>query len=341
MIQPDASAEPPPGMIAESELLAMEARGPRTIGGIETRPAGGYEPFTKAFGDMGGTIVGEIRVEGAPYPETWTVTLEPSLAADGRDEAITTSFQAEPGMRTFELRDLPLAAYRLGATAPGLAAPKIEVALYRVEGQPSLRGLDFVNVDLTLRPMARVEGFIRQSNGDAADDLPLFLTPYKVPGAVASKAELDTAGGPSERYETRTNGAGSFSFEQVPPGPWLVQVGSPAAPFVAPIPIAVDTTDQRIDDIELPELAVLELIVLDHLARPCPGVKVNGYLRGQGSGSFRAVTDGVGVLRLRYLTPGPWRVQVDDTEFDQEGTGDFVLKPGGRSDGRMEEIQVR
>ena len=343
-LEPAAAAptEPAPGMSAESEVLALEANGPRTVGGIEPRPIGGHEKFTKAFGDTGGTIVGEIRVEGADYPETWTVTLEPSLAAEGREEAIEKSFTAEPGMRTFELRDLPMAAYRLSATAPGLTTKKVEVALYRIEGRPTLRGLDFVSVDLTLRPMARVEGFVRQSTGDAADDLTVFLTPLRVPGtAKVSKAELDDSGNVTIQYKTRTNASGSYSFVAIPPGPWLLLMGDPLNPLVPGIPVVVDKSDQRLQDVELPPLAELELVVLDHLARPCPGVDVTGYLREAGSGSLRTKTDGVGIARVRYLTPGPWRVNVDDTEFDQSGQGDFVLRPGGRTDGRMEEIQVR
>ena len=329
-------------MIAESEVLALEANGPRTVGGIQPRPIGGYEEFTKAFGDIGGTIVGEIQVEGAEYPETWTVTLEPSRAAEGREAAIEKSFTAEPGMRTFELRDLPLAAYRLSASAPGLATKKVEVALYRIEGRPALRGLDFVSVNLTLRPMARVEGFVRQSTGDAADDLTVYLTPFKVPGtAEPSKAELDVSGNLTIQYKTRTNASGSYSFEAIPSGPWLLMMGDPLNPLVPGIPVVMDQSDQRLEDVTLPPLAELELVVLDHLARPCPDVDVTGYLREAGSGSLRTKTDGVGIARVRYLTPGPWRIHVDDSEFDQTGQGDFVLRPGGRTDGRMEEIQVR
>ena len=108
-----------------------------------------------------------------------------------------------------------------------------------------------------------------------------------------------------------------------------------------PIPVAVGTTNQRIDDLSLPLLAELELLVLDELARPCPRVNISGYLRGAGSGTFQAVTDDVGEVHLRYLTPGPWRVDADDPQLQQKGRADLVLKPGDRSDGRVEQIQIR
>ena len=37
-----------------------------------------------------------------------------------------------------------------------------------------------------------------------------------------------------------------------------------------------------------------------------------GYLRGSGNGSFRAKTDAYGRATMRYLAPGPWRVNATD-----------------------------
>lgn len=365
-VQPEVTSdaetrpEPPPGMMRESDLLAMEANGPRTMGGIETRPSGGYEPFEKVFGDPGGTIVGEIRVQGTDFPESWTVTIEPSLAAEGRDKAITRTFESEPGMRTFELRDLPLAAYRISARAPGMATSKIEVALYRVAERPGQRGLDFVNLDLTLRPMALVEGFIRQLSGDAANDLAVYLVPYQVPGqasapisaptgapATAGTTAGNTAESPSggnvitSRLETRTNSAGSFTFEQVPAGPWMLHVGDPVRSLIAPTPVGVQSQDLRVDDLTLPALASLDLVIMDYIGRPCPDVTVTGYLKGAGRGSFKITTDSVGEVHLRYLTPGPWRVEAKDNLIEQKGRADLVLTPEGPAHGRIEEIIMR
>ncbi len=340
-IQPAAEVDerpaPPDGMLRQSDLDAMEANGPRTVGGLETRPAGGYEPFEKVFGDVGGTVIGEIRVRGAEYPEVWTVTLEPSLLADGRDEAVTRSFTAEPGMRTFEFRDLPLAAYRVSARAPGLATAKVELALYRVKERPGQSGLDFVNLDLTLQPMAKVEGFVRQSDGNAAHDLAIYLVPYHVNGAL----QVEVEGDDRRNLKVVTNSAGSYSFDQVAPGPWMLHVGDPLRPLASPIPVGVQTADQRVDDLSLPPLATLHLVVLDSLARPCPNVEMTGYLKGSGSGSFKVKTDAVGEIHVPYLAPGPWHVEAKDVQFKQKGQGDFVLSPEGSAHGRIEEIHIR
>ncbi|WP_145201663.1 hypothetical protein [Planctomycetes bacterium Poly30] len=356
-VQPEASADagaddrpkPPPGMMRESDLIALEAKGPRTVGGIETRPAGGYESFEKVFGAPGGTVTGEIRVAGAEYPEAWTVTIEPSLVAEGRAEAITKTFVSEPGMRTFELRDLPLAAYRLSASAPGLTTSKVEVALYQVAERPGQRGLDYVTVDLTLRPMARVEGFVRQPSGEPASDLAVYLVPYVVPGADAGTPDVlgeaggNEAGGTAAAgsIETKCNSAGSYAFENVPPGPWMLHVGDAINPLASPIPVGVQTADQRVDDVVLPPLATLELVVLDHLARPCPDVILTGYLRGKGAGHFKVTTDATGRIKVPYLTPGPWRIDAEDPLMNQKGRGDYSLTPEGPADGRIRELHIR
>jgi hypothetical protein len=41
-------------------------------------------------------------------------------------------------------------------------------------------------------------------------------------------------------------------------------------------------------------------------------VELVGYLRGSGNGSFRAKTDAYGRATMRYLAPGPWRVNATD-----------------------------
>lgn len=343
MVEPAAAdgvtaEEPPPGMMREADLLAMEAAGPRTMGNLESRPAGGYEPFEKVFGDSGGTIIGEVRVEGAEYPEVFTILLEPSRIAEGREAAVTRTVTSEPGMRTFEIRDLPLASYRLSASAPGLATSKIEVELFRVADRPNQRGLDFLNVDLTLRPMAAVTGVVRTSNGDPASDLALYLTPFTPPGGDRVKpAEVNAL----TRLETRTTIAGTYRFEGVAPGPWMLHVGDPIKPLQPPTPVGMRSSEVAVDDLQLPPLATLDLIVLDHLARPCPSVKITGYLKGAGTGSFSAMTDSMGRLEVPHLKPGPWRLDAHDEQLDQKGRADLVLTHEGRADGLPDEIHIR
>ncbi|MEM8710488.1 MAG: hypothetical protein AAGG01_06015 [Planctomycetota bacterium] len=343
MIQPAtadgaAGKEPPPGMMRQADLVALEAAGPRTMGNLETRPAGGYEPFEKVFGDSGGTIIGEVRVEGAEYPEVFTILLEPSRIAEGREAAVTRTLTSEPGMRTFEIRDLPLASYRLSASAPGLATPKVEVQLFRVAERPNQRGLDFLNVDLTLRPMAAVTGVVRTSSGDAASDLALYLTPFTPPGGDrVQPAEV----GALTRLETRTTIAGTYRFEGVAPGPWMLHIGDPIKPLQPPTPVGMRSKDVQVNDLDLPPLATLDLIVLDHLARPCPDVKITGYLKGAGTGSFSAKTDSVGRLEVPYLQPGPWRIDAHDEQLDQKGRADFLLTHEGKASGLPDEIHIR
>lgn len=309
------------------DALADELRAPSPVGRVDVGEPGLYAQLGRVF-DGAGTIGGTVMVDpGVPYPDQWTVILEPSRVAQGSERAVHQELESEPGQRTFELRDLPMAAYRIRAEAPGMRSMAQEIAMFKIEGNEHLPGIDRVNVTLKLRPVAYVDGAVRTSQGEVADDLPVFLVSRDGDGAGATT------------LRGTTDSAGIFRFDGVESGAWALHVGREARPLVAPIPVTVAAKAVRMDDVELPELATLRLVVIDELSRPCPDVKLIGYLRGAGSGSFNATTDAVGNAVVRYLTPGPWRIEADDPNDGQTGRTDIALTAND-PDARFE-IQIR
>jgi hypothetical protein len=311
-LAPRATAE----TVDRAPLLeaAEETEGPRVTSGVEAGPAGAYASMDRVY-DGKGTIFGEVQVEaGVPYPETWTLTLEPSRVAEGRDKAVTRTIQSEPGQRDFQLRDLPMASYRLSVTAEGLVARPQEVALFKLAGYEHMPGVNVIHVTSRLVRVASVEGRVRQASGDMAVDFPVYLIDRKNPN--------------EGRMEAVTDSAGGFKFPDVSSGNWILRTGHPVHSATSPQPVLVHLQPVALDEILLPPLSSLEVETTDAYGRPFPDVELVGYLRGSGNGSFRAKTDAYGRATMRYLTPGPWRVNATDKLEGLRCRLDVALLPG-------------
>jgi hypothetical protein len=311
-LAPRATAE----TVDRAPLLeaAEETEGPRVISGVEAGPAGAYASMDRVY-DGTGTIFGEVQVEaGVPFPETWTLTLEPSRVAEGRDKAVTRTIQSEPGQRDFQLRDLPMASYRLSVTAEGLVARPQEVALFKLAGYEHMPGVNVIHVTSRLVRVASVEGRVRQASGDMAVDFPVYLIDRKNPN--------------EGRMEAVTDSAGGFKFPDVSSGNWILRTGHPVHSATSPQPVLVHLQPVALDEILLPPLSSLEVETTDAYGRPFPDVELVGYLRGSGNGSFRAKTDAYGRATMRYLTPGPWRVNATDKLEGLRCRLDVALLPG-------------
>ncbi len=311
-LAPRATAE----TVDRAPLLeaAEETEGPRVISGVEAGPAGAYASMERVY-DGTGTIFGEVQVEaGVPFPETWTLTLEPSRVAEGRDKAVTRTIQSEPGQRDFQLRDLPMASYRLSVTAEGLVARPQEVALFKLAGYEHMPGVNVIHVTSRLVRVASVEGRVRQASGDMAVDFPVYLIDRKNPN--------------EGRMEAVTDSAGGFRFPDVSSGNWILRTGHPVHSATSPQPVLVHLQPVALDEILLPPLSSLEVETTDAYGRPFPDVELVGYLRGSGNGSFRAKTDAYGRATMRYLTPGPWRVNATDKLEGLRCRLDVALLPG-------------
>lgn len=290
--------------------------GPRVMSGIEAGPAGAYASMGRVF-DGKGMIFGEVQVEsGLPYPEQWTLTIEPSRVAPGRERAVTRTITSEPGQRDFQLRDLPMASYRISVVAKGLVARAQEVALFKLEGYEHMPGVNVVHVTSRLIQVASVEGRVRQGDGDMAVDLPVYLV---------DRNQLGEGGG---RHEATTDNGGGFRFDEVASGSWILRTGHPVHSLTSPMPVTVNLSPIALDELQLPPLATLELEATDIYGRPFPNVDLVGYLRGTGNGSFRRTTDAFGRAKVPYLAPGPWRVTATEAEEGLRCRLDVSLPPG-------------
>ena len=324
-LPPSDAGTAPQGRVGEPERLEEvlgpggpidePVPGPRTLGSIEARPAGADGGYTRVF-DGVGTIAGQVRMPDGSAPPRWTLHLEPSLVTRGRGVAVTRTVEAAPTEETFEVRDLPMGAYRVFATAPGFRSAAVEVALYKLEGLEHLPGMNYVNLTVTLQGMASVDGIVRRASGDPADGLPVHLLPH------ASAA-------PGDRISTATDLAGVYRFDAVPEGRWLLCVGDPAVPLISPRPVKVGIRPLELEEVQLPALATLELMVVDEAARPFPDVDVVGYLRGAGRGSIRGRTGPQGRFRADYLQPGPWHIEATYATLGYTGKRDWILEATG------------
>jgi len=297
-----------------SNNLTEAADGPRVTSGVEAGPAGAYASMDRVF-EGTGMIFGEVRVEeGVPYPERWTLKLEPSRVAAGRDKAVSRTITSEPGQRDFQLSDLPMAAYRLSVEAEGLVARPQEVALFKLAGYEHMPGVNVVSVTSRLVRLASVAGRIRQANGDMAVQLPVYLIDREEPA--------------EGRLEAVTDSSGAFLFPGVTSGNWILRTGHPVHSTTTPQPVAVALSAVAINEIQLPPLATLEIEATDEYGRPFPGVELVGYLRGSGVGSFRRETNEFGRARVAYLSPGPWRVNATQAEEGRSCRLDVKLLAG-------------
>lgn len=312
-----APAAPPAPSLASPEgsagRLNVDPNAPSAVGDIEVRRVGDYGGRRKIF-EGTGTIAGSVGLFGGGFPDQWTIHIEPSKVARGKDSAEPRIIESEPNMTTFEARDLPMGAYRIYAAAPGLRSRPTEIALFKLEGMEHSAGVDYVNVTLDLRPMAAVDGTVRSANGNAAEGVHVFLSPHGV--------QLEPP------MEAVTDAAGVYRFDSVPQGPWLLQVGAKRKPLVSPIPIKVGTTRMELPDSQLPPLTSIDILVVDEFARPFPNASIAGYLRGAGSGSFKGLTDGVGRFSARYLSAGPWRIEATSEIDGFSGRIDVSLEAG-------------
>lgn len=297
-------------------LDAPDDQGPRTIGTIETRPAGLDGGLERTY-DGTGTIAGQVSLEDGSPPPAWVVHLEPSAVAPGRASADARTYEAGPREETFELRDVPMGAYRAYATAEGYRSRPQEVALYRLDG-PGDPKVDHVTMTFVLRPLAHVDGRVRRATGEPAEGLPVHLVPRESLG--------DGRARDGEPLTVTTDIAGAFRFDAVPPGAWQVRLGSAARPLAAALPLTVASAPVRLDEQTLPPLATIDLLVMDEVGRPFPDVEIVGYLRGAGSGALRGRTDPLGHYTADYLPPGPWRVEATYAPQDMRGRKDWAFE---------------
>ncbi|MEZ6017866.1 MAG: carboxypeptidase-like regulatory domain-containing protein [Planctomycetota bacterium] len=313
-----------PAAAQQASALADERRASNSgapMGMIEAGPiqytdSSEWSQLGKVF-DGTGTIAVDLRVApGVPDPTTWTLHLTPSPFVAGREQAVSRELEFTRGERSVEAIDLPMAAYRVFASAPGLMSSPQDVVLHKLAGHEHLPGMNFVRVALTLETAGQVWGTIVESSGRPAADLAVTLREV----------------GGDRRASATTNGNGVYRFEDVLPGSWALLIGDVDRPLLPTSKVETTSGDLELPTLTLPELVHIEVLVVDDLERPLPGAEVSGFRRANGAGSFRGTTDAVGRYMARYFQPGPWRFDGVHEELDREGRLDIEVKLTG--DGR-------
>ncbi len=263
-----------------------------------------YRRMKKIF-DGHGQISGELFPnETAPMPEVWTLVIEPSEFALGRESATRRELELSGRQTTFEVRDLPMGSYRVYARAEGQASLPIEISLFKIDG-PGHQVKDHSHVMLRLEPLSRLQVTLRNEDFSPALDLPLVLESKNT----------------RKRWLGKTDAAGLFTFENLPTGVFTLFVGFTDQPLVPPATIQVDRDKQISWEGTLPTTHQITLRVIDKNAQPLPGAIV----RGHGGAPIDEVTDFMGEVTLRYLPKGTYRLRVEHTATERNGHTTFVI----------------
>jgi hypothetical protein len=316
---PVVPVEPPADVPAPATLPSSEGpvpsrvepdlgAGPEALGRVETGPPA-WSELPKVFEGTASITVEVEAAPGVPFPGSWTLHVEPSPFAEGREHAIARELVHSDRERTVEVRDLPMAAYRVYASAPGLATLPQEVLLHKIGGHEHLPGVNWMRVKMTLQPAATVSGHVVESDEAPAEGVPVTL-----------RQQVG-----ERRHRTETGANGTYTFAEVLPGTWLLFVGDPDQPHVAPRQLEVVGGNVEVPVQRLPPLVHVRLQAIDHLQRPLPNTAVSGYRTEGGPGSFRAETGPDGTVLLRHLAPGAWRLEGRHEALAREGRADLVL----------------
>lgn len=292
------------------EALAEATRERWTEGAVELRkpveraPDEGLGPPDPHRFEGRGRVRGRLHVPpGTPEPEQWTVDLVPSRVLIGGQRAEARHASGGRGDLEFAFEDLPLGGYELVASAPGLQSTPWQVLLVR--GQSDV----FLNVGL--EPRAVVEGQVRDARGAPVVGLGVVL-----------ESASDGA-----RREQRTDGAGSYLFQDVLDGTYRLTFGSPDNPLHGPLELVVQAPRLTVPPVRLPELGSVEVTVTDERGVLIAGARVRGFGRGNTGGLIEGETDSAGRVRADLLAPGSYRIYATLPEVGR-GFADVDLQPG-------------
>jgi len=239
-----------------------------------------------------GSLRGTVDTStGKHFPAEWTLVVEPSRALAGSERAVTRRYEFTADERDFEIPDLPLAGYSVRAEAEGFNGLAAHILLERTSSSAYLM--------LQLSPAGFVTGQLLDSEGAPVDGIEVWIFPGKAPPLGQS--------GPGGR-QTTTLPDGTWRFDSVLDGPHSLVFGAPIAPLVAPIEINFRAPSLTVPAPKLPELARLEILVIDATQLPVAGASVRGS--GSRGGSFDLETPATGTVQLEHLVPGHYRFTI-------------------------------
>jgi hypothetical protein len=294
-----------------AELQPLIEDGITPSGRVEAGPLP-YREMPREFDGMG-QISGELMPSGSdPMPDQWTLVIEPSLFAIGKETAERREIDFPGQQTTFEVRDLPFGSYRVFARTADQSTVPLEISLFKIKG-PGNRAKDRSHVMLQLQPVASLHVQLRTKQMGPAMDLGLVLE------------SRDTR----KRLKATTDATGRYEFDHLAAGEYLLFVGSPDQPLLPTAEIQVAPGQVNAWEGVLPETHSVRFRVIDAEARPLPGA----ILRGHGGAPIDGITDFQGELHQLYLPAGTYRIRVEHAESEGRGNATVVVPiPQGQPD---------
>ena len=264
----------------------------------EVSPA---QPAPSSF-EGRGTIRGRASTPpNVPFPDRWTLTIEPNPGLEGAERATTRVLEFDGDQVEFIVENLPLGGYAVSASAVDMNSRANGVLL--AKGQS--------NQYVMLHPMTQagfIDGGVTDSSGTPLEGVPVVLE------SNASKI----------RRETQTDFAGNYLFEKVLDGAYTITFGSPDSPLLPSEEILFRSPSLRFPTREIPHDAQLKIQVVDADGRFIPGAKLRGF--GTGGGNVEGETDAAGMASFRFLPAGRFRIYASDDQ--RHGKKNIELSKG-------------
>jgi len=280
---------------------------------VERRAGQGPDPAKDSNRFLGtGSLRGFIQTGlDIPFPEVWTLVIEPSKMLIGSDKAVSQRVEITGGEDEFEVTGLPLAGYSLRGEADGLNGSTVNVLLERTSSS--------AYVALELSPAGFITGNLVDFEDAALEGIEVWLLRTSGTGLGASQTGA---------RKTMTGADGTWRFTDVLDGPYALTFGSLEAPLIPPSALTFRAPSLTWPAPDLPPLAMLTVTVLDDAGNPVGGARVRGS--GTMGGAIDVKTTSNGQAILRHLQPGRYRLHAD---HDAYGEG-FVQRrfEGGEKD---------
>ncbi|MBL4771295.1 MAG: carboxypeptidase regulatory-like domain-containing protein [Planctomycetes bacterium] len=285
------------------DLQAPIVEGLTTSSRVEAGPLP-YRKMKQVF-DGRGQISGELLPnDSGQTPETWTLVIEPSQFASGREMAERREIEFPGNQTTFEVRDLPMASYRVSARAKNQASVPIEVSLFKIEGLGH-RVKDHSHVMLRMQALSVLHIALQAEDLSPASDVSVVLE---------SKYTR-------QRWEAVTDVTGHCKIADLPAGQFSILVGYPDQPLLPRADVQISRDKPSYWKGVLPKTYPMTLRVIDEQARPLPGAIV----RGHGGAPIDGITDYQGELTLQYLPAGTYRLRAEHAASESHGRVEVTL----------------
>ncbi len=278
-----------------------------------------YKDLPRSF-DGVGHVFGDVEVLGGlPFPDRWTLVVEPSEFGTAREHAERRVREYDGAERTFDVPDLPLGGYRIYAEAEGLNSRPQEILLFALAESP-IGGAKMKKVTLHLSPPGSMTGAVVDESGAPVGDLTVFL---------------EDMGDRSQR-STVTSPDGTWRIEGLRDARYKLYYHKVEQPLIPVQQINYIAPVRNLDDDVVPVTASVAFQILDDHKLTVMGARVRGFGRPQGYIACESGPDGVAIAR--FLPKGRYRVSVEHPD-GLEGRADFELE--GHEVGHEVEVRVR